>query len=48
MVVEQLLDLLALPVRGGEVGRPRRLPPGEGVSVASAVRGDGIGVADVG
>jgi hypothetical protein len=47
MVVEQLLDPLALPVSGVEVGRLRRLRPGEGVSVASAVRGDGIGVADV-
>jgi hypothetical protein len=29
-------------------GRPRRLLSGEGVSVARAVRGDGIGVADTG
>jgi uncharacterized alkaline shock family protein YloU len=34
MVVEQLPDPLALPVRGVEVGRPIRLPPGEGLGVA--------------
>jgi len=30
---------------GAHRRRPRRLPPGEGVSVERAVRGDGIGVA---
>jgi hypothetical protein len=40
MAAGQLLDLLALPVRGVEAGRPRRLAPDEGVSAASEVRGE--------